>query len=168
MAAAKSEILKQLIASGADVRNTKGVLEKAVFRNSIESIFILVAAGAPVDGHPDDYYRPLCTAVRDSLPECISKLLSLGADPNIIAGQGSPFLLAASKEDPTVLEIMLNAVADVNLTQNGWTALMRACDDNLLKNVKLLLDAGADANIAYNGWTALMRASENNSVSGDQ
>jgi ankyrin repeat protein len=161
IAATNPEMLKQLTTGGADVRKANGVIEKAVFRNSVESIPILVAAGAPVDGHPEDYYRPLYTAVRDNLPECMSKLLSLGADPNIIAGEGSPFLLAASHGDPTKLKILLDAGADVNLAQDGVTALMRACEHNLVGNVELLLEKGANAHIVDSrGRTAMEIASE--------
>jgi ankyrin repeat protein len=154
-------MLRQLIAGGADVHKARGVIEKAVNRESIESIQILVEAGADVNGHPEDYYRPLFTAVRDNLPEYTLKLLSLGADPNIIAGQGSPFLLAASQEDVTTLNLLLDRGADVNLAQDGWTALMKASEHNLTENVKLLLEKGANPNMVdTRGRTAMEIASE--------
>ena len=93
-------MLKQLIAGGADVHKARGVIEKAVNRESIESIPIPVEVGAGVNGHTADYYRPLFTAVRDNLPEYMSKLFSLEADPSIAVGQGSPFLLARLKRIP--------------------------------------------------------------------
>lgn len=154
-------MLKQLVDRGADVHKARGVIEKAVNRGSIESIPILVAAGADVNGHAEDYYRPLFTAVRDNLPEYMAKLLSLGADPNITVGQGSPFLLAASQEDPTRLKIMLDAGADVNLAQDRVTALMRASENNLVGNVQLLLEKGANPNMVDGrGRTAMEIASE--------
>lgn len=82
LAANKPKILKQLLAGGADITKTKGLLESAVYKNSVESIPILLEAGDPINGGPDDYYRPLHTAVRDSLLDIVALLLSKGADPN--------------------------------------------------------------------------------------
>jgi ankyrin repeat protein len=154
-------MLKKLIAGGADVHKARGAIETAVYRQSLESLQILVEAGADVNGHPEDYYRPLFTAVRDNLPDYMSKLLSLGADPNNIAGEGSPFFLAASQEDPARLKIMLDGGANVNLAQDGSTALMRAAENNLVGNVKLLLEKGANPNMVDGrGRTAMEIASE--------
>jgi ankyrin repeat protein len=40
--------------------------------------------------------------------------------------------------------MVLDAGADVNLKFEGYTALMKACEENKMDNVKLLLKAGAD------------------------
>ncbi|PMD50921.1 uncharacterized protein K444DRAFT_476501, partial [Hyaloscypha bicolor E] len=59
------------------------------------------------------------------------------------------------------LKIMLDGGADVNLAQDGVTALMRASDNNLVGNVKLLLEKGANPNVVdERGRTAMEIASE--------
>lgn len=78
----KPAMMRQLLAGGADATKAVGALEKAVFRNCIEAIEMLIDAGAPINGHPDDHYRPLQTAIRDNYPQIVTLLLSRGADPN--------------------------------------------------------------------------------------
>jgi ankyrin repeat protein len=87
------------------------------------------------------------TAVRDNLPEFLSKLLSLGADPNMLGGEGLPLLSAACQQDPKRLNILLDAGANVNIVRDGWTALMWACEKGSVENVSLLVQRGADANV---------------------
>ena len=123
------------------------MIESAVYRKCIDSLPILVSAGADPNGHPDDYYRPVHTAVRDNSPEFLSKLLELGADPNLLGGQGLPLLNAACKEDPTYLRILLDGGANINIVRDGWTALMQACERGAVENVRLLVQRGANAHI---------------------
>lgn len=156
------ELLKQLIAGGADLHKARGVIEKAVYHQCMESIPILVSAGAEINGHSEDFYRPLYTAVRDNLPEYMTKLLQLGANPNIMEGQGSPLLEAACQEDPTRLRILLDAGADLNLQKDGGlTPLMCAAERGALESTKLLLERGANPNVVDGrARTAMEIASE--------
>ena len=127
-----------------------------------EPIPILVGAGADVNGHPEDYYRPLHTAVRDDLPEFMVRLLELGANPNIHTRVGCPLLDAARKEDPRRLLILLDAGGDVDLQKDGgFTPLMSAAEEGIVGNVKLLLGRGANPNVVdRRARTAMEIASE--------
>jgi ankyrin repeat protein len=137
IAATLPEMLKILIAAGADVRQP-GVLEKAVFRESIASIAILLDAEYPIAGLPDDYYRPLNTAVRENLAEILQLLLSRVADPNLAGGEGIPLVIAADK--PAMLKILLSGGADIT---KATGALEKACFRSCIEAIPILLDAGS-------------------------
>ena len=87
MATTKLEAIKLLTGAGVDIAKPN-VLEKAVFRDGIDSVLILLDAGYPIKGLEDDYYRPLNAAVRENMPEHLNLLLSRGADPNFPGGEG--------------------------------------------------------------------------------
>ena len=83
MGADKPSMLRILLLSGhADITKANGALEEAYFRSCIESIPILLDAGAPINGGPDDYHRPLYTAVRENETAIVALLLSRGANTN--------------------------------------------------------------------------------------
>ncbi|KAH0537558.1 hypothetical protein FGG08_005657 [Glutinoglossum americanum] len=155
VAIGKPALLKQLIAGSADVSKCKGLLELAVYHHCIESIQILLEAGAPIDEKRLDRYSPLTTAIRDNHIDIISLLLSRGADLNS-PGEGLPITQAARFADPERLRIVLDAGADVNKQYNGRSALMQACESNAMENVKLLLRRGADVDAVDNGGDTAM------------
>lgn len=137
IAATLPDMLKPLIAAGADIKQP-GILEKAVFRGSITSIPILLDAGYPVAGLPEDYYRPLSTAVRENLADILQLLLSRGADPNLSGGEGLPLVIGSDK--PAMLKILLAGGADVT---KATGALEKACFKSCIEAITILLDAGA-------------------------
>ncbi len=63
--------------------------------------------------------------------------MSLVADPNMRGGEGIPLLNAACCEDSTSLQILLDGGAGINITYNGWTALVWACEKILSWNAVL-------------------------------
>jgi ankyrin repeat protein len=140
IAAALPEMLEILMAAGVDVKKP-GVLEKAVYRKSIASIPILLDAGYPVNGLPDEYYRPLHTAVREELAEILQLLLSRGADPNLEGGEGLPLMIGVNR--PDMLKILLKGGADV---MKAVGALEKASFRGSIESISILLDAGAPIN----------------------
>ena len=73
-------------------------------------------------------------------------------------------LVAAAELDPIrCIEKLLKAGADVNAVDgNGYSALIRATENNFKDIVSILLQAGADVNLVNNyGDTALIQATEN-------
>src|SRR5947209_11615449 len=106
MASSKPKLLKQLLAAGADLRTYNVLIEVAVYQNCIESIPILLEAGAPIDEKHHDRYTGLTTAIRDNHPEILSLLLSRGANPNFV-GENHPLFMPASK--PKLLKQLLAA-----------------------------------------------------------
>lgn len=155
MAVNKPEILKRLIVGGAKVDLCKGLVEQAVHYNNLESITILLEAGVPIDEKEQGLHTAVTTAIRGNLIECLSFLLSHGADPNE-PGDGLPLISASRFADPDRLGLLLDAGADVNRQHDGRTALMEACNYNTMENVKMLLERGARQDAADdNGNTAM-------------
>lgn len=103
--------------------------------------------------------------------EMVKTLLQAGANANSAARNQmkvAPIHSAAANRDvKTALEIvrmLLNAGADVNVTQHGgWTPLQQAAAHGNTELVRLLLERGADKNaLAENGKTALDLAQKGN------
>ena len=68
----------------------------------------------------------------------------------------------------SIVELLINAGADVNAKDNGgWTPLNGACEDKQTSIVELLINAGADVNAIGNneGWTPLDTACYSGQVS---
>ena len=79
---------------------------------------------------------------------CCAALLEAGASPNLIPGDlyDAP-IFSAIHASPAVLELLIGAGADVNVTeQHGETALAHACRFGFSQQVAALLAAGADVN----------------------
>ncbi len=71
-------------------------------------------------------------------------LINSGIDVNGIGTEGyTPLMIAVSNDEVEIVEFLLQQGADINLTFNGWTALMEAADEGALSSMKLLLKAGA-------------------------
>ena len=85
---------------------------------------------------------------------CCAALLEAGASPNLIPGDlyEAP-IFSAIHASPTVLELLIGAGADVNVTeQHGETALAHACRFGFSQQVAALLAAGADVNAIPRRW----------------
>ena len=129
--------------------------------------------------------RRLIAAVVDGRPGQVRTLIGEGADPNarveprgvpktywdrikmLLRGGGSrpsvrptALILAADAGDSLVVEQLLQAGADPNLTEGGGGApLMFACMSGRSRVVEVLIEAGADVNAKdKDGVPALQRA----------
>jgi ankyrin repeat protein len=150
MAVKKPVILKQLIAGGAKVSLYQGLIEHTVYYNALDSLLILLETGVPVDERYYNIQTGVATAIRGNRIECLSYLLSHGADPNE-PGDDLPIIRAARFIDPGRLRLLLDAGADVNKQHDGRAALMEACEWNNMVDVKMLLEKGASVDLADSG-----------------
>jgi ankyrin repeat protein len=117
-AAYDAKLLEMLLDAGADPANCPGLVEKAVWRNSLDSVKMLIGRGFSVqDGPPG--YTPLCTSIRDNRKEIFNYLLhEAKADPNHFARkdwESHPLIWAVTHNEAYV-KPLLDAGADVSLT----------------------------------------------------
>ena len=125
------EVARRLIDRGADVhqvdRGGQSALGLAIWRSDVEMMTLLTEAGARVTP------REFGMAVVHSTPQAVAFLLEHEADPNAIPKPSSrksgrpllpPVILATQRGDPAVLELLIEAGADVSAKdQNGWSSL---------------------------------------------
>ena len=78
----------------------------------------------------------------------VENMLKAGIDPNTQTTMGNrPLLIAAKKNNPRLLEILIAKGANVDAADlNGLTPLMAAASMGLDQNVRVLISAGANVN----------------------
>ncbi|CDJ31780.1 LOW QUALITY PROTEIN: ankyrin repeat containing protein / TPR domain-containing protein, putative [Eimeria mitis] len=167
-----TEMLKLLLDSGGDAAaRSKGgstAVHEAIYWTAVET---LQREAKP--NTTSSMGTPLQIAAVTQQQEILKLLLSHGADPNNCPGSdpgtdptvdtgrdsnasvsySSPFppalILAASKNDCSCLQLLLEHGADYNATDSeGFTALHCAAETNCVKCAEQLLKAGADWGIA--------------------
>lgn len=72
----------------------------------------------------------------------IKRMLDCGADPDAKTNDGFPMLTLVSK-DKELMQMLLDAGADIDATCAGWTTLMRAAYTGQDETVRFLIKAGA-------------------------
>lgn len=159
------QLVALLLKSGADP-NQQGykryfALETAMERKQKTAIDLLLKAQADPNLFGD---RPLLEkAVLQDDDDLVEKLLSAGANPNLISKGYPIYFVAVKKGSIEILERLIRVGIDVNAKDKwGDTALIwaaRAGDEGI---VSLLLDQGADVAIRnYQGRSALDEARRN-------
>jgi ankyrin repeat protein len=122
----------------------------------------LVARGAAVDLQDEFHHTPLRHAVEADSVNVARALVALGA--NVIASDDCgyrPVHLTTSRE---MLELLLNAGADVN-DSGGWSwPLAHACGVADASLVQFLLERGAQPDLTSSGETALFSAVSSDSL----
>ncbi|EKV56441.1 ankyrin repeat-containing protein [Brachyspira hampsonii 30446] len=103
---------------------------------------------------------PLINTVVYSTNEVfLQKLIDSGADVNY-QNDDTALTEAAYYNNINAVRVLLKNNADVNVQNNGKTALMWACRSGNLEMTKMLLEAGADKNIKNGNYDALYYAIE--------
>jgi uncharacterized protein len=154
--AAKSgnrELVRALVQRHVDVNaaapDGATALHWAVHRDDVETVDLLLRAGAKV-GVANRYgVRPLSLAAENGNAPIIERLLKAGADPNTALPEGETALMTAARTGKTeALRALIAHGADVNVRDSaqGQTALMWAAARNNAGAIRTLLDAGADLN----------------------
>lgn len=165
----KAEHVALLLKAGADATAHTGLkfCEATVLTSAVqckatpEVLRLLIAAGADVNkGVRDRAYidTPLGEAIWTRDTDSVRTLLEAGANAN---PPGDSYLsLATARGDARVLQMLLEAGADVNAVDgNGDTALLHAARAKNPESLQILLAAGAQVNLTNKkGETALMRA----------
>ncbi|KAJ5531306.1 hypothetical protein N7527_004699 [Penicillium freii] len=178
--------LRILLARGADVKKTPGLMEQATGVNNIDAVRVLLQAGMDPNSKKDGIYTPLCSAIRDDRPDILTLLLHHGADPNVMASEYPawkcithkrlhflPDLVAAGadlRKPPGIVEcavqenhmealqwLVRQGSANPNdRTEKGHTAVTTAIRKNRPEMLEWLLANGADPNLRGKDWPIYM------------
>lgn len=148
-------VVRSLLKQRVDVNAAQGdgmtALHWAAFRDDLEMLELLLAAGANVQSVTRvGAITPLLIACTNGSPAALKALLKAGADPNSVNANGTTALMtAASSGDPGAVKVLLDQGANVNAKEgaHGQTALMFAAALNRAAVIRVLMAHGADANV---------------------
>lgn len=147
------EIVQLLLDAGADVNavsDVGGALAFAAAGQQVETMGMLVAAGASLRVEPDGGYGVLACAAARGEEESVRLLLSAGGDARAKDADGVSLLeYAAAGGKTPIAQILLNAGADVHHADGrGNTPLHVTVLFGHVPMAELLLETGADVNAA--------------------
>ncbi|CAL3967760.1 hypothetical protein PZA11_003977 [Diplocarpon coronariae] len=141
MAVTNPPILERLLTVIPEPQAFKGIVERAVHANSLESIKLLLVAGVSVEDKTGGVFSPLTTAIREDRREIVKYLLNTaGADVNA-PGEHLPIVKALRRfhgEDTQVLLWLLEKGADPNRLYRGWNGIMQAVENGDADVLRLL------------------------------
>jgi ankyrin repeat protein len=128
------------------------------YRDDLESVDLLIRAGANVNAASDLGVTPLWTASQNGSAAMVRKLLAAGANPNAALEVGeTPLMVAARSGYPEICEQLLAKGANVNAHgARGQTALMWAAAQKHPDVVKVLLAHHPDLKVRSEVWNEVM------------
>ncbi len=144
--AAVRSLLKQGNVDTPDLHGATS-LHWAVNREDLETVDLLIAAGANVKATNAFGATPLWLACANGNAAVLEKLLRAGADPNVTMAEGDTTLMTAARSGSVAgVRLLLGKGVDVNARERsmGQTALMWAASEGHTDVVKALLEGGAD------------------------
>ncbi|GKT91130.1 ankyrin repeat domain containing protein [Colletotrichum tofieldiae] len=139
------EVLKKLLPAVADPRSFKGLMERAVVANQIESVKLLLKAGVSVEDKNGGVFSPLTSAIREDNKEITKFLINEGGADINAPGEHLPIVKAVRRcrgDDTDIIEMLIRKGANVNKMYRGWNAIMQAVENGDAKVLKLLVEAG--------------------------
>eukprot|EP00803_Ostreobium_quekettii_P002893 evm.model.scf_898EXC.1 EVM.evm.TU.scf_898EXC.1 scf_898EXC:999-25322(+) len=153
--------LKELINTGDWKGSTP--LHWAAWSNKLESVELLLEAGAVPDTQEKNGCTPLHRAAAKGCTSCAAQLLEAGAQIDVQEEIGFTALhCAAENGRKEVVDLLVTHGAVLDLvTKKGATSLHLAAKNGHTKVVDLLLRNGAAVDIVtQDGWTPLMYAAQ--------
>lgn len=169
------EIIKFLIEKGANVNlasDGRAPIFYAVKSRSLDTVRLLIEAGADKNALTEEGHSPLMEAVIGEDLKMCEYLISIGSDVNHVdEDKRSALMLAAEYCRGEIVEILLNHGSKINQVDNmGYTALLLVSDNpfdgstiDAYSIARQLVDKGADVNRKSKaGDNALYLAAKNN------
>lgn len=143
-----SEAREQLVSIGYSLN--ENAFTAAVAEGNLEAVDLFLRTGMSPDSVNSEGLPVLTTAVRNHREAAANMLVERGADVNVTSADrnNTPLMEAAGRGMNTLVELLLNRNAEVNLqSDNGQTALMLAVAEGFEDTALLLLRNGADPHI---------------------
>jgi ankyrin repeat protein len=158
----KPDILQLLLDRGADHKKTPGIVELSTSINNIESVRMLLKAGADPNCKKDGVWTPLCTSIRDNRADIFQLLIANGADPNLSSAE-FPCFKCVTHNRLHFLQPLVDAGG--NLSQPKGI-IETAVQFGNVEAINWLLAAGVNPNdrVPVTGASALTTAIKNNKV----
>lgn len=154
--------MKKLIEAGARADGLPGILNTGASRGDLQSMALLIEAGADVNAADGVGVTALLAAIGAQDPRSVEFLLEHGAKTDDGTPQRGrrrkiPLIEAVKLAQPEIVAMLLEAGADVH--RNGGTPietpLIAAARLGLTEIAELLLEAGADAQEEVQGMNAV-------------
>jgi ankyrin repeat protein len=156
-AAFRSLLQKRVDVNAADADGSTA-LHWVSYHDDLESVDLLIRAGANVNASSDLGVTPLWSASQNGSAAMVRKLLAAGANPNLALEAGeTPLMVAARSGYPEICEQLLAKGANVNAHgTRGQTALMWAAAQKHPDVVKVLLAHHPDLKVRSEVWNEVM------------
>lgn len=147
--AGQKEVVLLLLQAGADpnleqAENGRSALHQAAASGDVQSIRLLVAAGAKLDKRDASDMTPIAYAVSNGSLPAAKALIAAGADVNVVIRGRSLLMHVVDQGSLLMAQVLIRAGADVNYQDaSGQTALSLAQKRRLEDLEMLLLQSGA-------------------------
>lgn len=141
MAVKNPDILSRILAVLPEPRAFKGVMERAVVANQLESVKLLLAAGVSVEDKNGGVFSPLTSGIREWHKEIVVYLLNEGGADVNAPGEHLPIVKALRRcatEHTEFIDIVLDKGADPNKMYRGWNGIMQALENGDIEILKKL------------------------------
>jgi len=154
-------LLLASVLAGADSPDALSPLQRAVYRDDLETAKTLLSAGADARAANRYGVTALSLACTNGNEAMVNLLLDAGADPNgAMRGGETPLMTAArtGKVGPVRALLARGAMVDTR-NEHGQTAILWAAADGHAAVVDLLIKAGADYRLRLaSGFTPMLFA----------
>ncbi|MEM9884802.1 MAG: ankyrin repeat domain-containing protein [Bacteroidota bacterium] len=161
------DLVKYFIDKGININgldhNNFTPLMTAAHDDHPEIARLLIDEGADVNYINSEGWTALIEAADEGAYATAVVLIEAGADVNLHNEHWgrSALTMAASEGYPNIIELLLDAGADLKMLEDGYLPLHSAAEEGQIEALKMLLNKGVEVHLQdHHGRTALMYAAE--------
>jgi ankyrin repeat protein len=146
-ATGRCDILELLLKNGAAINCKKPVLVKAVTKEGLGNIKLLLKAGVNLNEVNYEGYSALMKAINNDNNEVAEFLINQGINVNLQTKDTSRYnalYLAVNRKNKKVVSLLIKAGGDVNLSCYWGNPTIKAVEEGDIDILIELLEAGAD------------------------